>query len=171
MKLDEIVKDVWESYDSFGHLLLRAGFDYKFDLVLGEGDYARDFSPDEASEISFILREYFCNSRKAVYGTDERPYKALNAEELKHIPARITVHLKEEDKVYILSVTDNGDGIPPENKDKIFRDKFSTRGTTGMGLKLVCDKAIYELRGYVDFESEVGKGSTFRLYLPKQNEQ
>lgn len=129
--------------------------------------YFRDFSSGEADNISFILREYFCNARKAVYGTDERPSKHPNAEELKSIPCRIDIRLREEDNGYILSVTDNGDGILPENKDKIFRDTFSTRGTTGMGLKLVTHKACYKLNGYVDFDSEVGKGSTFRLYLPK----
>ena len=53
--------------------------------------------------------------------------------------------------------------------DRIFRDRFSTRGTTGMGLSLVKDNAIFKLKGYVDFDSEVGKGSTFRLYLPKND--
>ncbi len=167
MKLDGIVKNVWESYDSFGHLILAKGFDYKFDLIVEKGEYARDFFSDESAEIMVILREYFCNARKAVYGTDERPSKAPNAEELKIIPCRISMRLKEEEKGYVLSVTDNGDGIPSENKDRIFRDRFSTRGSTGVGLRLVCDKAIHKLGGYVDFDSEVGKGSTFRLYLSK----
>lgn len=168
MKLDEIVrKDIRLVYGALGELMARNGFDYKLSLVIEEGVYSRDFSIAQKMEIEFILNEYIVNARKAIYGTDESPYRAPNSEQLKSIPARITVQLKEEDKVYVLSVIDNGDGIPPENKDKLFRDKFSTRGTTGMGLKLVCNKAIYELRGYVDFDSELGKGSTFRLYLPK----
>lgn len=167
MKLDEIVSNVKESYGSFGRLLLAAGFNYKFTLVLGEGDYARDFSPGESKDISFILHEYLCNARKAIYGTDERPYCALNAGTLKHLPCRITLRLEEKCKGYVVSVSDNGDGIPPENRDKIFRNQFSTRGTTGMGLRIVCEKALLNLKGDVDFESEVGQGSTFKLYLSK----
>ncbi|MEK6845609.1 MAG: sensor histidine kinase [Nanoarchaeota archaeon] len=169
MKLDEIVRKTVEStYGALGKLLKHHHFDYNLSVEIEVGDYSREFSDSNRTEIEFILMEYVLNARKAIYGTDEFPYRAPNAEELKSIPARITVKLNEEDKVYVLSVTDNGDGIPVENRDKIFRDQFSTRGTTGIGLRMVCNTALLKLKGYVDFDSEVGKGSTFRLYLPKK---
>jgi len=169
MRLDEIVReDIERRYGSLSILLERRSFDYELSFEV-EGKSFQDYSQDETYNINLILEEYIRNARKAIYGTDESPHRAKNAETLKKIPARVKVTLKEESNGYVLSVTDNGDGIPPENKDRIFRDRFSTRGTTGMGLSLVKDNAIFKLKGYVDFDSEVGKGSTFRLYLPKND--
>ncbi|MFH0700881.1 MAG: ATP-binding protein [Candidatus Woesearchaeota archaeon] len=168
MRLDEIVrKDIRLVYGSLGELLTRNGFDYKLSLVVGEGTYSRDFSIEQRAEIEFILNEYIVNARKAIYGTDEAPYRSSEAERLKTIPCRIEVRLEEKEQGYILSVADNGDGIPPENQPKVFRNQFSTRGTKGMGLKCVLNIASYKLNGHVDFTSEVDKGSTFYLYLPK----
>ncbi len=166
MRLDEIVSENIRLRESLSKVLERNGFDYNLSFEK-EGEFERDYSKLEKGHITFILNEYVINAHKAIYGTDQSPYRAPNAEKLKTIPARIRVNLKEESNAYVLSVNDNGDGIPPENKERIFRDRFSTRGTTGMGLSLVRDNAIFKLKGYVDFDSEVGKGSTFKLYLPK----
>jgi len=66
-----------------------------------------------------------------------------------------------------LSVSDNGHGIPPENRDRIFNLYFSTRpGGTGLGLPMV-KKIVEEHRGTVEVQSESGKGSTFTLCLKK----
>lgn len=71
-----------------------------------------------------------------------------------------------------LSVSDTGCGIPTEIQNRIFEAFFTTKRDTlksGSGLGLSVVRAIVEdHKGYIDLESEVGKGSTFSIYLPTQ---
>jgi len=63
-------------------------------------------------------------------------------------------------------VKDTGSGILPEHKDRIFEMFFTTKkGGTGLGLPLV-QRIIYEHQGFIEFDSEVGKGTTFVIRLP-----
>lgn len=64
-------------------------------------------------------------------------------------------------------VSDNGIGIKPENKAKIFEPKFTTK-TSGMGLGLGMVKNIVETyNGSITFTSEEDKGTIFTITLPK----
>jgi signal transduction histidine kinase/CheY-like chemotaxis protein len=68
----------------------------------------------------------------------------------------------------MLSVSDNGVGIAPANKDKIFEPYFTTKGPgkgTGLGLSVVYG-IVKEHRGEIKVYSEVGKGTTFNIYIP-----
>ncbi len=67
-----------------------------------------------------------------------------------------------------ISITDTGIGITGESKKKIFDPFYTTKKIgegTGLGLA-ICEKIIKEHSGRLDVESEVGKGSTFFVYLP-----
>jgi PAS domain S-box-containing protein len=67
-----------------------------------------------------------------------------------------------------LSVSDNGTGIPPEIKDRLFEPFFSTKPVgqgTGLGLSTVYGIAKQH-GGDVSVQSEAGRGSVFRVYLP-----
>lgn len=65
-----------------------------------------------------------------------------------------------------LEIADNGKGIPPELKDKIFIPNFSTK-STGSGLGLAIAKSGVETAGgKIWFDSEVDKGTTFYLTFP-----
>jgi signal transduction histidine kinase len=65
-----------------------------------------------------------------------------------------------------ISITDSGKGIPSEEKDKIFEPFFTTKEQgTGLGLSIV-HKIIENHNGVIKVESEVGKGSTFTIFLP-----
>ena len=65
-----------------------------------------------------------------------------------------------------ISVSDTGVGIPEDRLDKIFLPFYTTKPRgTGMGLALV-HKIILSHGGHIDVESESGRGTTFRLYLP-----
>lgn len=79
---------------------------------------------------------------------------------------RIDVVICCDDHNVYVSITDNGEGILDENKDKIFDVNFSTK-IYGMGLGLVVVKNVIEqANGTVTFSSTYGKGSEFVVSLP-----
>ncbi|HSR12782.1 MAG TPA: ATP-binding protein, partial [Thermodesulfobacteriota bacterium] len=67
-----------------------------------------------------------------------------------------------------VAVRDTGCGIPPENMGKIFDPFFSTKKEVkGVGLGLATTYGIIKgLKGRIDVESMVGKGTTFTVCLP-----
>jgi signal transduction histidine kinase len=66
----------------------------------------------------------------------------------------------------ILTVTDDGVGIPKDDLDRIFEPFFSTKPTgTGLGLATVA-RIVEDHRGNIDIHSERGKGTTFTLRFP-----
>jgi signal transduction histidine kinase len=66
-----------------------------------------------------------------------------------------------------VTVQDNGKGMPPEIRDKLFTPaaKSSKRGGTGLGTKIVKD-VVDAHHGKITVESELGVGTTFHIYLP-----
>ncbi len=85
---------------------------------------------------------------------------------------RVWVHVSQADGLVVITVRDQGIGIPPAQRDAIFR-KFvrgtssDGRGAKGTGIGLAMVKHIVEAHsGEVRVESEVGQGSTFTILLP-----
>lgn len=65
-----------------------------------------------------------------------------------------------------VTIADNGPGIPGENLERIFEAYFTTKtGGTGLGLAIV-KQNVEMFGGRVQVESEVGKGTTFRVFFP-----
>lgn len=88
--------------------------------------------------------------------------KELSALEVQHISAT------QPGKFVELSVSDTGNGISPEIRDRIFDPFFTTKGVgkgTGMGLSIV-HGIVTSYEGFVTCESDVGKGTVFRAYFP-----
>lgn len=68
-----------------------------------------------------------------------------------------------------VSITDTGGGINPAVIDNIFNPFFTTKEKgTGLGLA-ISNKIITNHRGHIDIENTVGKGVTFIVYLPLEN--
>ncbi len=68
----------------------------------------------------------------------------------------------------VVAITDTGTGIPPEVRDHIFEPFFTTKqqkGGTGMGLATVYG-IIRSHRGVVSVYTEIGEGTSFKLYFP-----
>lgn len=68
----------------------------------------------------------------------------------------------------VLTVRDNGSGIPPEILPRIFQPYFTTKAPgkgTGLGLAIV-HRLLKEARGCMHVHSELGKGTAFNIFLP-----
>ena len=73
-----------------------------------------------------------------------------------------------DDEVIVISIVDQGPGIPPGDLERIFEPFFSTKGGrhgSGLGLA-ICHSLIEALQGALAIKSEVGAGTTARVFLP-----
>ena len=69
----------------------------------------------------------------------------------------------------LITVSDSGGGIAPENVDKIFEPFFTTKPggkSSGLGLSMVYG-FVRQSRGHIEVASEPGHGTSFRIYLPR----
>ena len=90
----------------------------------------------------------------------------LNATDFTDRGGRITVSLRRGGDLAVIEVRDSGKGIPPEDQNKIFQLFFTTRpGGTGIGLANTF-RFVQLHNGRIEFASEVGRGTTFRVELP-----
>jgi signal transduction histidine kinase len=97
---------------------------------------------------------------------------------VKYTPAggRITVRQERREdgspgpgSWFAIAVTDTGPGIPPEAQRRLFQEfyRVEPRGAGGAGLGLAISQQIAQLlEGRITVKSEVGRGSTFTLWLP-----
>lgn len=93
----------------------------------------------------------------------------LNAlDALDKTPATITVRTSQVPGAVVVSVSDNGKGIPSDDLNRIFEPFFTTKTAgqgTGLGLS-VCHRIVAQHGGRIGVESQLGLGSTFTVTLP-----
>jgi PAS domain S-box-containing protein len=80
----------------------------------------------------------------------------------------IRVCTRRDGQRVVIEVSDTGAGIPPEIIGRIFDAFFTTKAVglgTGLGLA-ICHRIVTDMGGELTVESEVGKGTTFRVALP-----
>ena len=95
----------------------------------------------------------------------------LNAIQSMDKPGTIRVLLETDEDDVLITVSDEGKGIPPEHLPNIFRPFFTTKGHgTGLGLSLA-RRTVESHGGHIDVTSEVGKGSRFQIRLPIAREK
>jgi signal transduction histidine kinase len=85
-------------------------------------------------------------------------------------PPRISIDSKRSEEFWLYSIADNGIGIAPEHREKIFGifQRLHTNGQysgTGMGLA-ICQRIVERYRGRIWVESEPGQGSRFFFTIP-----
>jgi two-component system sensor histidine kinase HydH len=82
------------------------------------------------------------------------------------VDVRVQHKLMPHGKYAVVGIADEGPGIQPENRERIFNPFFSTRENgTGLGLS-IASRLIDEHRGYIELASERKRGTEFLLHLP-----
>jgi signal transduction histidine kinase len=108
-------------------------------------------------EICQVLLNLVVNAAQAI---DDRP---------KSVRGQIAIRSKFTGEKVIISVSDDGEGIPDVIRDRIFEPFFTTKEVgrgSGQGLAISRAIVVKGHRGTLDFESQVGEGTTFTLALP-----
>jgi two-component system cell cycle sensor histidine kinase/response regulator CckA len=134
-----------------------------------EVDYGRDLWAvrTDLSQFEQVLINLCVNARDAMPqgGTILIKTRNVGAEEAAGFHQ---ADLPAEDLVMV-EVADSGTGIAPEIMDKIFEPFFTTKEVgkgTGLGLSMVYG-IVKQSGGYIYPESEVGRGTSFRIFLPR----
>ena len=89
---------------------------------------------------------------------------------------KVGVTVGKEENEAVITVSDTGIGIPPEDLDRVFErfyrtDKSRSKETGGAGLGLsIVKHAVSYLGGRISLDSAQGIGTTFKVYLPKDPE-
>ena len=146
-------------------------------FILNRFDKIRSQNDDKKYE---IIRDYPINSIWVEIDTDKMTQVIDNIinNAIKYSPdgGKITVSVKTTDTQMILSISDEGLGIPKKDLPKIFDrfyrvDKARSRAQGGSGLGLAIAKEIIKQHnGFIWAKSEYGKGSTFTIVLPYDKE-
>ncbi|GBC60453.1 hypothetical protein DENIS_1406 [Desulfonema ishimotonii] len=124
----------------------------------------------EESQISQAIRNVLINAREAM--TDGGSVSIIGR--TIHIAGENPNNLKEGHYI-VISITDQGQGIPRSQLGKIFDPYFSTKemgSRKGMGLGLsIAHSVISKHNGMITAESGTGVGTIFRIYLPAEPRQ
>jgi len=109
--------------------------------------------PTDITRLQQLVLNLLTNARDALLG---------------NAAPEIKVRLAVEGQKVVLTVSDNGHGIDPSIRDRIFNSFFTTKPVghgTGLGLAL-SHAIVSKARGRISFDSTVGRGTTFRVEFP-----
>ena len=145
--------------------------------LIGE-DIELAFVPDAALALSMVDPTQFeqalinlaINARDAMPSGGRLTIKTRNVE-LDATSAAHHVELRPG-RYVVLTVSDSGHGMDETTRSRIFEPFFTTKGPgggTGLGLAMVYG-FVKQSEGYIGVDSELGRGTTFSLYLPQAEE-
>jgi two-component system cell cycle sensor histidine kinase/response regulator CckA len=121
----------------------------------------------DQGQLEQVIINLAVNARDAMPGGGALTIKTENVE--LNEPIRRGDEVMPAGKYVVIAVGDTGCGIPKENLERIFEPFFSTKelgAGTGLGLSTVYG-IVKQTGGFVLVDSEVGKGATFAIYLPR----
>lgn len=150
-RLDEAERKEADINEGIEHTLTIVGHLFKEQIKLNKelGDIPRiECYPRQLNQVVMNL---LVNAVEAIEGEGE-----------------VGIKTYKQGENIVIEVSDSGMGIPEDIKDKIYDPFFSTKkGKEGMGLGLsICYGIVQTHKGRIEVESEVGKGSRFRVLIP-----
>ena len=129
----------------------------------------------EAARHGVGIETRFCNEPLPVHADNDLIKQALLNVVLNGVQAMgdggvLNIHARQYETAAAIEVRDQGGGIAPEVQDKVFNLYFTTK-KAGSGIGLAMSYRVLQLHnGAIDFVTEVGRGTTFRLILPLAGE-
>ncbi len=147
-------------------MLLKRLLGERVELDLRHG---RDLWPVKAdvNQLEQVIVNLAVNARDAMPAGGKLAIRTANV--TAEAAARLSVTGMPPADYVLIEVADTGTGIPPEVMDKIFEPFFTTKEVgkgTGLGLSTVFG-IVRQSGGFIDVQSAVGEGTTFRIYLPR----
>ena len=127
----------------------------------------------QMKELNIKVETYFDEGIPEVMASTNQMRQVMlnllkNAREAMPKGGTLTVRTSREDNKVLIHIQDTGVGIPEEVREKIFEAFFTTKQKVkGVGLGLsVCYGIVKDHGGEIKVESEVDKGTTFKIHLP-----
>lgn len=156
LRLAGIVRDVAKIADETFMKSIQVGFDVAPELWAVDGD---------ATQIHQVLMNLCVNARDAMPGGGRLAISLQNETIDEQYAAMVE---GKPGPHVVIAVQDTGTGMTPEVLDRIFDPFFTTKDIgKGTGLGLATSLAIVKAHGgFIRVYSEVGRGTTFRLFLP-----
>jgi signal transduction histidine kinase len=138
--------------------------DQSFNITL-ERDFAEAIAPIEVvpQDITRVCLNLFSNG---FYAATKRQKQASDPK----FKPTLKVSTRDLGDAVEINIRDNGVGIPPEIKDKLFQPFFTTKPTgegTGLGLSISYDIVTQEHGGTIEVDSRVGEFTEFTVRLPR----
>jgi PAS domain S-box-containing protein len=155
-----------------------------FDVYRPEQEIKKEFSVDKTLYEVVALLEAAWRGDNITIEIDSKPITMemsegllrqvlynifVNAIEASPQGGVVKIMTEVDNEILTLSISDQGVGIPLEVQPRLFEPFFTSKDGSrkGLGLGLAVSKDIVEkLGGHIDFESEPGKGTLFRIILP-----
>jgi two-component system, NtrC family, sensor kinase len=131
--------------------------EWSFDPAAGEADI---FPQDITRVLLNLISNGFYAATKRKSQTDSGTYEPTLAASTKGLADRVEI-----------SIRDNGTGIPPEVKEKIFNPFFTTKPAgegTGLGLSISHDIVVKQHAGAIEVDTQPGEFTEIRIILPRQ---
>src|SRR5579864_589690 len=126
----------------------------------------------DQGQIEQVLMNLFVNARDAMPNGGELRLSTSNFHMDEEFVRRYPYPVQVGDYV-LLTVTDNGSGMDAATQARVFEPFFTTKEKgkgTGLGLSMVYG-IVKQSGGYIEVASELGAGTTFKIYLPKVEQE
>ncbi len=147
-------------------LLLERGIDRRI-TVKKELSAPLDFIEGDKAQLQSAVLNLGVNARDAITDKGTITIKTSNVT-LDENYCKNSLYNIREGEFLLLEIIDDGMGMSQETKDRVFEPFFTTKGVgkgTGLGLSAVYGY-INDINGAIEIESELEKGSNFKIYLP-----
>ena len=131
------------------------------------GGMDASYATGDATQIEQVMLNLCLNARDALPA--DKGVIEIAVENVTHRMPSKSADSNETTDFVMLVVRDNGHGISEEHRQRIFEPFFTTKAAskgTGLGLSTAQD-IVREHGGWIEFDSEVGRGSEFRVFLPR----